>query len=117
MTDADEMKALLTYANYAKVGRALGVSKTIVAEWAKGEKVNPHRLQQVRDLIRPPAASEGPPSWVKRLLAGVMALEERDGISDASLAKAQARAAAHLAVVPPGRPRRAGGGGSEESAA
>lgn len=110
------MRDLLTYANYAKVGRALGVSKSIVQRWAKGEDVNPRRLQQVRDLLRPPAP-QPVPAWVERVLTGLMALEARDGISDAERAQAQAKAIAHLAVVQPRRLQREGDVGPSESVA
>ena len=52
VSDASEMQRLLTYASYAKVGRALGVSRATVSEWAAGRDVNPKRLEQVRELMR-----------------------------------------------------------------
>lgn len=69
MTDAEQMVELLTYANYAKVGAALGVSRNAVSEWARGNDVTPYRVRQVRDLLRPPSASDGSePQWARALL-------------------------------------------------
>ena len=50
--DIAEMKRLLSVANYAKVGRALGVKRQVVSEWANGRDVNPTRLEQVRALMQ-----------------------------------------------------------------
>lgn len=49
--DVAEMKRLLKYANYQKVGTALGVSRTAVSEWARGNDVSPKRVEQVRALL------------------------------------------------------------------
>lgn len=48
-----------------------------------------------------------PPRWAERLLAGVMALEEEGQLSDEDVARAQARAAAYLAVAPQRQPQPA----------
>lgn len=115
MSDADEMRALLAYANYAKVGRALDVTKATVSKWAKGEGVNPRRLEQVRNLIRP-LEPEPVPQWVERVLAGLMAVEGRQHVTDAELAETTARAAAYLAA-PRRTPRVPTGGGAGDEAA
>jgi transcriptional regulator with XRE-family HTH domain len=95
VTDADEMRELLTYANLAKVGKALGVSRNTVSEWANGHNVSPMRVRQVRDLLRPPQPQGSAlPVMVKRLLAGMMALERERGISDAALSQAMTDAEA-----------------------
>lgn len=75
---------------------ALGVSRAAMVAAMDGD-----------DLPIPPS----PPDWAERLLAGVMALEEKGEVTDADVVRAQARALAHLAVARPKRPRRAGGGG------
>ena len=64
-SDSDRARALLTYANYAKVATALQVSRTAVAEWAKGRSVNPFRLRQLEQLLRPDLQiEEAPqPTW------------------------------------------------------
>jgi hypothetical protein len=112
VAEADEMRDLLTYANYAKVGRALGVTKTTVSKWARGEDVNPRRLMQVRDLLRPQPAEEPAPAWAERLLAGMMAVEVKSGLSDAERDRAAALAAAWLATEGPSGRRRRGDGGA-----
>ena len=50
--DINEMKRLLSYANYSKVARALGVKRQVVSEWANGRDVNPKRLEEVRALMQ-----------------------------------------------------------------
>ena len=59
MTYEERMKGLLAYANLAKVAAAIGVSRQTVAHWARGLDVNPRRLHQVEDLLRPQRAGEG----------------------------------------------------------
>lgn len=76
------MAELLTYANYAKVGKALNVSRNAVRQWARGKDVTPYRVRQVRDLLRPSTQQDtAPPEWARRLLTGVMALERKDGVT------------------------------------
>lgn len=71
MTDGERAQALLTYANYAKVGEALRVSRASVAEWAKGRSVTPYRLRQLEQLLRPDIETEEarPPQWAAGLEA------------------------------------------------
>jgi transcriptional regulator with XRE-family HTH domain len=75
VTEVEEMVDLLRYANYRKVADALRVSKTAVSNWARGRDVNPLRVRQVRDLLRPETAREAaPPEWAERLQAQVEAI-------------------------------------------
>lgn len=62
MTDAERMVDLLRYANLSKVAKALGVTKTTTSDWSHGRGVNPLRLRQVEDLLRPQSASMPPPT-------------------------------------------------------
>lgn len=110
MTDAERMAELMRYANAAAVGKALGVSRQTAAQWAKGLDVNPTRLRQVEDLLRP-SGPDDLPDWVKRLLEGMFALERKAGITERELAEAQAQVAAFRAASQSGPPRLAGGGG------
>lgn len=110
MSDAAEMQDLLAYASYAKVGKALGVSRNAVSLWARGKDVTPYRLNQVRQLLRPEEIA-APPAWAERLLAGVVALETKAGVSDAERDRAAALAAGWLATAGlSGSPRQGGGG-------
>jgi len=78
--DAERMRELLRYANYAKVAAAIGVTRAAVAEWAKGRDVSPYRLHQVEELLTP-GQHESAPAWaealadraVDRILSGVLA--------------------------------------------
>jgi transcriptional regulator with XRE-family HTH domain len=117
--EGDRARTLLAYANYAKVAEALLVSRASVAGWAKGRNVTPYRLRQLEQLLRPDLQIEeaAPPTWVERLLAGTMALEEHDTVSDEDLARAQAKAAAYLAVARQRRLPPEGGGDGSASAA
>lgn len=99
MSDADEMRELLTYANYRKVGDALGVSKTAVSQWSRGKDVTPFRVRQVRDLLRPETRRSAAPSMTRRLLAGIMALESAAKLTDADLARAMKAAEAFEALA------------------
>lgn len=116
-SDGDRARALLAYANYAKVGVALRVSRATVADWAKGQSVTPYRLNQLEQLLRPDLQTKeaAPPQWVERLMAGVMALETKADVSDAELVAAEARAAIYLAANTRKRPRLARGGGGSAS--
>jgi len=114
VSDADEMQNLLTYANYKKVGDALGVTKTTVSNWAHGINVSPHRLLQVRDLLRPETAREAAPIE-GRLLASHLALERKLRITPVELAAAEAEAMvliAHLLGGNGTQPRRSDDGGA-----
>lgn len=94
VTDAEQMVELLTYASFAKVGAALGVSRNAVSRWSRGLDVTPYRLSQVQQLLRPESESDGRDiTMIRRLLAGVMALEDRGGISPEALEQAQTKAA------------------------
>lgn len=68
-TDADRMVELLQYANLRKVADALGVSRQTTAQWARGRDVNPLRLSQVEQLLRPAPAQPEPPAWATSLAA------------------------------------------------
>ena len=112
-SEGDRAIALLRYANYQKVGRALHVSRSAVADWAKGKSVTPYRLHQLEQLLRPDLQIEesAPPDWAERLLVGVMALETKGQVSEAELDRAEALAAAWLATAEQRGRRRRGGGG------
>ena len=111
MSDAEEMVELLAYASYAKVAKALRVSRNAVTRWAHGEDVTPYRVNQVRDLLRPPAADPPAPAWVGRVLASLMLREAREGSTAEELDAAEARAAIYLAANTR-KPRRRGDGGA-----
>ena len=49
----ERMKALLRYANYQHVGDAVGVSRTQVWRWARGESVTPGAVARVQAILRP----------------------------------------------------------------
>ena len=85
-SEGERAKALLTYANYAKVAAALQVSRVSVAEWAKGKSVTPYRLRQLEQLLRPDlqVAKEPQPEW-----AGAMEARLTDAIRDAGLTSAE----------------------------
>ena len=51
---AERMAVLLRYANYQKVGDALGVGRAAVQKWAKGRNVGPYQLEQVERLFGEP---------------------------------------------------------------
>lgn len=110
MSDAEEMAELLTYASYAKVAKALRVSRNAVTRWAHGEDVTPYRVHQVRDLLRPAPVEPPAPAWVERIIASLMIREQREGVTSDELVRAEAAAAAYLAVSRRGPPRRGGGG-------
>jgi hypothetical protein len=78
VSDAGEMRDLLTYASYAKVGAALGVSRNSVSRWARGLDVTPYRLDQVRQLLRPPQPQdETEPQWARALLHQMTQISEQ----------------------------------------
>jgi transcriptional regulator with XRE-family HTH domain len=70
----ERMKELLEYANYQRVATALGVSRTAVWRWARGEAVTPGALNRVQSLLRPDtkeeAAPEGAAETLLRLWTG-----------------------------------------------
>ena len=70
-SDAERAVALLRYANYAKVGEALLVSRAAVADWAKGKGVTPYRIRQLEQLLRPDLQiDETPrPEWAEGLVS------------------------------------------------
>jgi transcriptional regulator with XRE-family HTH domain len=72
---AARMQELLTYANHSKVGRAIGVSRTTVSEWAKGRDVTPYRLTQVEQLLGPPPVDIA--TRLQEVLAAVADAERR----------------------------------------
>ena len=78
-SDGDRARALLAYANYAKVATALLVSRAAVADWAKGRSVTPYRLRQLEQLLRPDLQTKeaAPPEWAERLEQKVDAIYER----------------------------------------
>lgn len=75
-SDSDRARALLAYANYAKVANALLVSRAAVAEWAKGRSVTPYRLRQLEQLLRPDLQTQkdAPPEWAGRIEGLVRAI-------------------------------------------
>lgn len=109
---AERMAVLLRYANYQKVGDALGVGRAAVQKWAKGKNVGAHQLEQVERLFAKPweTHEEAAPPWAERLLAGVMALEMKGDVTDAELVAAEARAAIYLAANTQKQPRQGRGG-------
>ena len=84
-SDRAEMQRLLAFANFSKVGEAVGVKRAAVANWAAGRHVTPARLKQVRALYGLPAASQGTtkeaasPEWAKRLQAKVDSILANQG--------------------------------------
>lgn len=54
---AEQMAALLRFANYSKIGAELGVGRAAVQKWAKGKNVGAYQLRQVRELF---AVTVGP---------------------------------------------------------
>lgn len=57
------MKDLLRYANFAKVGAELGVTRQTVARWARGESVPTWAVKQVERLILGQTKEEAAPAW------------------------------------------------------
>lgn len=90
MTDAERMRELLRYANYAKVAGALGVSRTSVAAWAKGRDVSPFRLRQVEGLLLPEREEAPTPEWAQGLREDVAAI--RSGVESEAIGLAALRA-------------------------
>jgi predicted AAA+ superfamily ATPase len=84
----DQMQDLLRYANYRKVGDALGVTKEAVSAWARGQNVTPYRVTQVRELMRRIVEDTGqhetaaPPKWAGRLEESIEAIARRVGVTE-----------------------------------
>jgi hypothetical protein len=81
LTPVNRMRALLYYANAAKVARGLtekgySVSGATVWRWAHGKNVTPLALQLVADLLG--TTEEAAPDW-GRLMRTVDAIAERVG--------------------------------------
>lgn len=79
---AERMAALLRYANYQKVGDALGVGRAAVQKWAKGRNVGAYQLQQVERLFGEPFGGHdeaAPPEWARRLDVKVDAVLANQG--------------------------------------
>lgn len=90
------------------------ISPRTVDRWKAGEsRPSKGHLQAIRELVGTPDTAKEPPdpSWIERLLAGVMALETESEITELALAEAEARAAAYLAVARQRRQRPGAGGG------
>lgn len=66
-TDAERMRELLRYANYAKVAEELGVHRATVARWAAGESVPSWAVRAVERLIVGERKETAPPDWAERL--------------------------------------------------
>jgi hypothetical protein len=91
-----EMQELLAYANYSKIGKALGVGRGAVAEWAKGRNVTPYRVHQVWQLLGGGGRAitegrenyESEPSWARDLRARLEAIDAKlSGMPDPELWK------------------------------
>lgn len=101
---SERMQALLAYANYAKVGSALGVSRASVSDWAAGKGVTPYRLMQVEQLLGPGPSER--PAWVDAAIADMLRELDARMVSDAWVAAVAEKIEARLAPSP----RRSGGG-------
>jgi transcriptional regulator with XRE-family HTH domain len=98
--DASEMVELLRYARYVRVAEALGVSRNVVSQWAKGRSVTPYRLQQVRELLTGQHKEAAPPDWAERLERKLDVLVATAGVDPVDVqdeAEAQRLIAAALA--------------------
>ena len=85
------MTALLRYANFRKVGDALGVTRQTVSRWARGDAITPYQERRLRELLDEETAA---PEW-ERLEAKVDAIARSLGVSLLEV-EAQARAGAAL---------------------
>jgi hypothetical protein len=84
MDPVDRMRALLYYANSAKVARGLTdqgypVSGPTVSRWAKGQNITPRAVQLVEQLLN--AKKEAAPDW-ERLMRTMDAIAERVGADE-----------------------------------
>jgi hypothetical protein len=66
------MQDLLRYANYAKVGEELKVTRQTVARWAKGESVPQWATQAIERLMLGESKEAAPPEWARRLHAELL---------------------------------------------
>ena len=86
------------------------VSERTAQRWRAGTSTpKPQDMAAIRRLL---GEEQRPvmPDWAERLMAGVMALEEKGAISDEELVKAEARAAAWAAVAEQRKQQRRGRG-------
>jgi DNA-binding transcriptional regulator YdaS (Cro superfamily) len=68
--EGERAVALLAFANYSAVATALGVSRTSVARWAKGDQVTPWQLSRLEQTLG--FKTEEPrPEWTEALIAAV----------------------------------------------
>lgn len=117
--DIREMKRLLQYANYRKVGEAIGVKRATVSNWARGIDVSPARLIQVRELMlitagrRKRAAAPDLPGRLDEILGYLRLIARGVPVKDEDLAAIEELhhgvAAATRNGRPPGAPRRKAG--------
>lgn len=71
----------------------LGISHQTVARWRRNEKVPGDRIDDVMQALRELGTqTAAAPDVSERLLAGVIALERRVGVTDADLDAARAQA-------------------------
>lgn len=112
-SDWAKMVALLRYADFAEVGRALGRTPSAVHKWYWGKNVGPDQVRRVEELLGKQKEAARP-EWAERLLTGVMALERHHKITDAQIeaARAQALAAVLDHANTPSKPPQSGGGAS-----
>jgi hypothetical protein len=94
------------------------VSERTAQRWKAGTSTpKPQDLAAIRRLLGEPERA-ALPDWAERLMAGVMALEEKGGVSDEELAKAEARAALWAAFAEARkRPRRGDGAARKKDGA
>lgn len=95
------------------------LSEATAQRWIRGATApKPQDIRAIRELVGamlPDTTKAAPPWWAERLLAGVMALEKANNITDADVAAARAQAMAlvrQIAASNPSKPRRSGGGAS-----
>jgi DNA-binding transcriptional regulator YdaS (Cro superfamily) len=72
--EGERAVALLAFANYSAVATALGVSRTSVARWAKGDQVTPWQLSRLEQTLG--FKTEEPrPEWAEALMDKVDAIQ------------------------------------------
>jgi hypothetical protein len=94
LPEGERAAALLAFANYSAVATALGVSRTSVARWAKGEQVTPWQLSRLEQILGS-KAQEPQPEWAEALVEKVDAIQR---VVDA-MATVQAAAVDRLGEV------------------
>jgi hypothetical protein len=94
VAEGERAVALLAFANYSAVATALGVSRTSVARWAKGEQVTPWQLSRLEQILGT-RKEEPQPEWAEALVEKVDAIRS---VVD-SLADNQAGAIVSLGEV------------------